>query len=414
MLHIIPFALLVLVQCHRLPIDSKDRTLFCTAERWHLEREEVQVVGTLTLHVHWLAIVIALDDEAVGQELTVKASDNEDLRVAELCHAGTLPRGQTTQNRLRIRSHVQEFPVLRLTAFELESLDRVAVLFVRVLDATKHVDELVAQVAARVVVATFLHLRQLHPLVDLRIVALNTLRSSIDLLARARHNDVSVHDLADRVAMAGILHPFFIKELQVVLCRVALRDDLAALEHAIGQSLEVATSDHEYTWDAGDADLDHLKVVREVAAELDELVLDLLGHRIVRSDCLRVFLENTERLGKRDFSHRLLLVKNASIDLSHDRHAALVRRRLLHCEFSFHVNLCREHAALCGEIFCIVTLSHVFLDLVVHDGFLTARANHLDALHKVLDLPVYSGHARVLTALGTAHHRLIACALLAE
>ena len=234
MLHIIPFALFVLVQCHRLPIDSEDGTLLCTAERGHLEREEVQVVGTLTLQFHRLATVIALDDEAVGQELTVEAADDEDLLIAELRHASTLPRGQTTQNHLRFRSHVQKLPVLSLTAFELEPLDRVAVLLVRVLDAAKHVDELVTQVAARVVVATFLHLRQLHPLVDLRIVALDTLRSSFDLLARARHDDVSVHNLADGVAMASKRHSLFLLELQVVLCRVGLRDDLAALEHAIG------------------------------------------------------------------------------------------------------------------------------------------------------------------------------------
>jgi len=214
--------------------------------------------------------------------------------------------------------------------------------------------------------------------------------------------------------MASKLQSLFLLELQVVLCRVALRDDLAALEHAIGQSLEVATSDHEYTWAAGDADLNHLEVVREIAAELDELVPDLLGHRIVLSDRLGVLLKDTERLGKRDLSHRSLLNRDASVDLLHDSLAALVRRRLLQCEFSLHVNIRMELAALCGKSFRILTLSHVLRDLVVHDALLTARANHLDDLHKVLDLPVYIVQARVLTALRTPQHRPIACALVAE
>jgi hypothetical protein len=154
--------------------------------------------------------------------------------------------------------------------------------------------------------------------------------------------------------------------------------------------------------------------VREVAAELDELVPDLLGHRIVLSDRLRVLLKDTERLGKCDLSHCLLLACDASVDLLHDSLPALVRRRLLQCEFSLHVNIRSELAALCGKCFRILTLSHVLRDFVMHDALLTARTHHLDDLHEVPDLPVYIVHACVLTALRTAHHRLTACAILAE
>ena len=74
--------------------------------------------------------------------------------------------------------------------------------------------------------------------------------------------------------MACILHTLLLDELEVVLDRVGLLDDLAALEHAVRQGLEVATADHEYTW-LMHANLNHLEVMREVSAELDELVLEL-------------------------------------------------------------------------------------------------------------------------------------------
>ena len=142
------------------------------------------------------------------------------------------------------------------------------------------------KVRARMVVATFIDLWKLQPLVILGIVAFNSLCGLVDLLAGARHDDIFVEDLADGMAVTRKLHPLFLDELQIVLRRIGLGPDLAALEHAIRQGFEVAATDHEYTWLGSDADLNHLEVVREIAAELDKLVLDLSRRRVVGRDGL--------------------------------------------------------------------------------------------------------------------------------
>lgn len=97
------------------------------------------------------------------------------------------------------------------------------------------------------------------------------------------------------MAVARILHTLLLNELQVVLGRIGFLDDFAALEHAIGQGLEVAAANHVYTW-LLHANLNHLEVVREVSAELDELMLKLFCQRIKTRNCFTVFLEDVNQL----------------------------------------------------------------------------------------------------------------------
>ena len=154
------------------------------------------------------------------------------------------------------------------------------------MDATEDVYKFMAKVSARMVVAAFVDLGQLKPLVILGIVAFNSLCGLVDLLAGARNDDIFVENLADGMAVTRKLHPLLLGELQIVLRRIGLGNDLAALEHAIRQGFEVTATDHEYTWFGSDADLNHLKVVREIAAELDKLMLNLTSSRVVGRDGL--------------------------------------------------------------------------------------------------------------------------------
>ena len=180
------------------------------------------------------------------------------------------------------------------------------------------------QVAAGMVVATFVDLGQLHPLIALGIVALDSLRGLVDFLAGTGDDDVAVKDLSNRMAMARKLHPFPLSELKIVFRRISLGNDLSALEHAIGKGLEVSSSDHEYTWVSADSDLYHLEVVREIATELDELVLDITGRRVVGRNGLRVFLEDAESLRKFDPCSGLLLRSDTSVHLAHYSLTAVV------------------------------------------------------------------------------------------
>ena len=123
-----------------------------------MEWEQIQVVGALSQDFRRFASHIMLDDKAVGQELAVEATDDHDLIVSKLAHASALPCGQIAEDELRFRLQVQHIPSRRAGALELQALDSATVLLVRVLDAAEDVDELVVQVAAGMVVATFVDL----------------------------------------------------------------------------------------------------------------------------------------------------------------------------------------------------------------------------------------------------------------
>lgn len=102
--------------------------------------------------------------------------------------------------------------------------------------------------AARVIVATLINLCNLHPLIEFRVVNFDFLRCTIDLFARAGHNDVAVLDGTARVAVTRVPHTLLLNELQVVFLRVELLGDLTALEHSLWQRLEVTAANHKYTW----------------------------------------------------------------------------------------------------------------------------------------------------------------------
>lgn len=149
------------------------------------------------------------------------------------------------------------------------------------------------EVATGVVVSAFVNARKLHPFINLDVVNLNSLGSLVDFFARSRHNDVPVQNRAARVTVSSKVHPLFIQELQVVCAWIVFVDKFTALEHAVWQSFVVATTNHEYTW-LMNTHLDHLKIVRKVAFEVNELVNATFVFHIVNWDSPRVFLEHIQ------------------------------------------------------------------------------------------------------------------------
>ena len=216
------------------------------------------------------------------------------------------------------------------------------------------------------------------------------------------------------MAVTRKLHPLLLEELQIVLRRVALGNDLTALEHAVRQRLEVAATDHEYTWVRCDSNLHHLEVVREVSAELDELMLNVARRRVVGCDGLRVLLEDAKSLREFDPLRQCLVRRDASVHFTHDGLPALIRRSLLHCELCLHIYISVELTTLRRHLLGGIAVLHMIDYLVVHEGFVTARAHHLNDLHEILDLSVYLLEPRVLAALRTAHESLITGAFAAE
>ena len=100
------------------------------AKRWHLEREEVKVVRAFSFHMGRFAVLVALDDETVGEEFSVEAADDHKLVLSELSHASSLPGGHIGEDLCRVWSNVKHLPSVRLATFKSQPLDRVAILLV--------------------------------------------------------------------------------------------------------------------------------------------------------------------------------------------------------------------------------------------------------------------------------------------
>lgn len=101
-LHVLPVAAYVLVQGHSLPVDRNDLALRRIAYRGHLEWEQREAAGAtrnfLLRHVGRLAVGIVDGHRVViGDELAVEASNNKQLRAAQLRHTDTLARSDTRQ-----------------------------------------------------------------------------------------------------------------------------------------------------------------------------------------------------------------------------------------------------------------------------------------------------------------------------
>ena len=95
-----------------------------------MEWEQIQVVGALSPDVRRFSSLVMLDDETVSQELAIEATNDHDLSLTDLRHASALPGGDIAKDGRSVGAHVQQLPVGRLTAFEPQSFNCVAVLLV--------------------------------------------------------------------------------------------------------------------------------------------------------------------------------------------------------------------------------------------------------------------------------------------
>jgi asparagine synthetase A len=87
-------SVLEVVQGHAAPVDRESLLQFGVAHRRHLEWEKValRVVSDELLALAQVALQrIDLERVVVAQELSVEASDDKDLVLSELAHAGALP-----------------------------------------------------------------------------------------------------------------------------------------------------------------------------------------------------------------------------------------------------------------------------------------------------------------------------------
>ena len=100
---------------------------------------------------------------------------------------------------------------------DLKSLDGGRILFILVLDSSENEDKSVVEIAAGVVVSSFVDLAQLHPVVDFGIEELNSIGSTAHLLSGPRDKDVPVANLAAGVAMSCVFHPLHLLEFEVVV-----------------------------------------------------------------------------------------------------------------------------------------------------------------------------------------------------
>ena len=309
--------------------------------------------------------------------------------------------GEGVENADEASLHIKQLPALLGTQVETEALDGVAVLLALVLDAAEDEDPSVAEVARRVVVAALVQTGHLQPVVRLGIVDLHLLGSLVHLFPRPRDHHIAVLDLAAAVAVSSEPHALLLHKLQIELGRVGLGDHFSALEHAVRQSLEVSAANHEYTW-CDLANLDHLEVVREIASELDELVLELTGGRAVRSDRLAVLLENVDGGWEVELLH-LLDLALVLLELLGDGLPSSLLLLLLLSLLLGQVDIGLELAPLGLQLESLFAGADVAGNLTVHVGLAAARTDHLQQLKHVFDLLVHRQHLAILVALRTAH-----------
>lgn len=187
--------------------------------------------------------------------------------------------------------------------------------------------------------------------------------------------------------------------------------NLTALEHALGERLEVATADHEYTWHL-DATLNHLEIVREVTSMLNELVGYLLSHRVVRGHSLGVLLEDVYQMRKLDRDGHSLHLSQGELG-AHSLPASHLLLELLG-GLLVCVDTAVEFATLSGHFDGVLALSHVLNDLALHERLTAAGAHDFQELHDVLHLLVELVRATLLPARRTPDGAAAFGAALAE
>lgn len=220
-LDIFPAVLLESVQSHCLPVYGQSLSLLDVSESRHLEWEQIECSAhaqvLLFVQLFWLAsLLVVLERVEVVQKLAVEATNNHDFIWADLAHSCALSRSDQrgSLNLLNIDSLPLVFEWV--VDVVVVALNRGRVLFVRILNAAEHIYEFMVEVAARVVVPSFVDAWQLEPLINLNVVNLYSARSLVHFFPGARYDDVAIHNGAARVAMSCEIHPLFIEELQVV------------------------------------------------------------------------------------------------------------------------------------------------------------------------------------------------------
>jgi hypothetical protein len=136
-----------------------------------------------------------------------------------------------------------------------------------ILDSTKNKDESIIEIAAWMIMSALVDFAQFHPIVNLCIKKLHSVSCATDLFSRSGNKNIPIADLAARVTVSSILHPFHFFEFEVVVGGRLVRDKLFAHEHAIWEWLVVTTSEYEYTR-VLKTNLNHLEIMREVASVL--------------------------------------------------------------------------------------------------------------------------------------------------
>jgi len=286
-------ATLVLVECHMLPIDWIGRVESRVSNCWDLEWEESLrlVVHLVVKLLEWgniSCVFITVQEIIITQEFSIESTYNHDFILRHLAHSCSL---SLTDSCFKIW-HANFLPVgIKASCCKSESLNCCWVLLAWVLDTSEDVDPSVVEVGGRVVVTSFIHLVEFHPVISLSIIQFDSVSSLVNFLSGSWNNDISIHNCAAWVTMSWVLHLLFLSELQVISGWVELFGELSALIHGVWKGLVVTSSKHIASWIFG-TNLNHLEVVWKVSSVFYESVLDCIGNNIIDGDGLWIFLEH--------------------------------------------------------------------------------------------------------------------------
>ena len=324
-----PVIIIEQVQSHLRPVNWNNLTLSGVTYCRHLEWEKVL---TCILSVELLTIIestgawVNFESVVIRQEFTVESSYDHDLFFAELAHACSLSGGDWKW-RVHVEwvvTHVDLFPSScgDCAHAELEPFNGVGVFLTGVLNSTEDVDEVVLKVSTWMVMTPLINGLKLKPVILVRIIQFNLLRSWTHFFSRAWHHDVCVGNIAAGVSMSSILHTGLVLKVHLEGWLVEWTDKLSALEHAVGQSLVITSSDHVNFWVLM-TQLNHLEIVWEVASEVNGSVSEFSWRHVQDSNGLWVLLEDVKLLWElASFSD--LHYRSHVIELLSDGHSSIL------------------------------------------------------------------------------------------
>lgn len=119
---------------------------------------------------------------------------------------------------------------------------------------------------------------------------------------------------------------------------------------------------------------------------LNELVADLLGHRVVRGHCLGVLLEDVDQMWKLDGDGQRLHLSLRELG-AHRLPTSHLLLELL-CSLDICVDCLVELTTLSGHLDGVLARGHMLDDLTLHGRFTAAGAHNFQELHDVLHLLV--------------------------